>query len=124
MSDLVFRFVMVLANHGRAGRIADVAATATRGKLTVSSNDAVRWRMQGPLSLTAGSGRTGQTTIGGLSLTSRDLALGGKDAAFEATGPLSATFDRFVPVKAIPRTENGKIARGEVRRLAAAALGA
>jgi F0F1-type ATP synthase delta subunit len=25
VSDLVFRFVMVLANHGRAGRIADVA---------------------------------------------------------------------------------------------------
>ncbi|MBT9289243.1 class I adenylate-forming enzyme family protein [Prosthecodimorpha staleyi] len=36
----------------------------------------------------------------------------------------SAAFDRFVPVKTIPRTENGKIARGEVRQLAAAALGA
>lgn len=83
------------AVEGADLRIADVAATATRGKLTVSRDDAVRWRMQGPLALTAGSGRTGQTTIGGLSLTSRDLALGGKDAAFEATGPFSATFDRF-----------------------------
>lgn len=83
------------AVQGADLRIADVVATATQAKLTVSRDDALRWSVQAPLSLTAGSGRMGQTNISRLSLTSRALSFGGKDAAFEATGPVGATFDRF-----------------------------
>jgi hypothetical protein len=76
-------------------RIADSAATATGARLTVSRDDALRWSVNGPLSLTASAGRIGQTQIRRLAATSRDLAFGGKDAAFEAAGPITATFDQF-----------------------------
>jgi hypothetical protein len=83
------------AVEGADLRAADVAATATQAKLTVSRDDALRWSVNGPLSLTAGSGRMGQTELRRLALTSRDLTFGGKDAAFEAVGPVTATFDQF-----------------------------
>jgi Dicarboxylate transport len=83
------------AVQGADLRIAEVAATAQNARLTVSRDDALRWSVQAPLSLTAGSGRMGQTSISRLSLTSRALSFGGKDTAFEATGPVSAAFDRF-----------------------------
>jgi hypothetical protein len=47
------------------------------------------------LTLTAASARSGQTQVRNLALSSGGLTLGGKDAAFEATGPVTAAFDRF-----------------------------
>jgi len=72
-----------------------VAGSAEGGKLTVARGDALRWGLDTPISLTAASGRAGQARTRGLSLRSSALSLGGKDAAFEATGPVVAAFDQI-----------------------------
>ena len=72
-----------------------LVAAAPGAKIEVSRDAALRWSVQSPLSLTAASAQTGQTQVRNLALTSGGLTFGGKDAAFEATGPARATFDQF-----------------------------
>lgn len=74
---------------------AAAVVTAARAQVRVSRDDALRWSVQTPLSLTAASARLGQTQVRNLALSSGGLTLGGRDAALEATGPLSAAFDRI-----------------------------
>ncbi|MDQ1155108.1 YdbH domain-containing protein [Brevundimonas sp. SORGH_AS_0993] len=72
-----------------------VTATADGGRLTAARDDAVRWSLDTPMRLTASAGRAGETRVAGLSLRSDGLSLGGRDAAFEASGPVAVAFDRF-----------------------------
>jgi hypothetical protein len=76
-------------------KAARVAATATGGRLVVSRDDALRWSLDTPMALNAASGRAGAAQASGLSIRSSALSLGGRDASFEATGPVTATFDRI-----------------------------
>lgn len=86
--------------NARAVEGADLGAGAVSGavskaRVEISRNDALRWSVRAPLTLTAASARSGQTQVRNLALSSGGLTLGGKDAAFEATGPVTAAFDRF-----------------------------
>lgn len=72
-----------------------VAGSAAGGRLTVSRDDAVRWSLETPLNLTAASGQAGEAEAQGLSIQSNGLSMGGRDTAFEATGPVMAAFDRI-----------------------------
>lgn len=83
------------AVEGKNLSAATVSAAAAGAHVKVSRGDALRWSVSTPASLTAASARSGQTQVRNLDVSSSDLTLGGKDAAFEATGPLTAAFDRF-----------------------------
>ena len=72
-----------------------VAGSADGGRLVVSRGDALRWSLDTPLALTAASGQAGQMQTRGLTLRSSAVSMGGRDAAFEATGPIAATFTQF-----------------------------
>lgn len=72
-----------------------VAGSAAGGRLTVSRDEAVRWSLETPLNLTAASGQAGEAEAQGLSIQSNGLSMGGRDTAFEATGPVMAAFDRI-----------------------------
>lgn len=80
---------------GPALNAANVTATADGGRLTVARDEALRWSLDTPVRLTAGAGRAGETRIEGLSLRSGGLSMGGRNAAFEASGPAAVAFDRF-----------------------------
>lgn len=69
-------------------------AEAANGRLTVSRDEAVRWSLDTPLDLTAASAQAGQAKARGVSIRSSGLSIGGRDAAFEASGPVTAAFDQ------------------------------
>jgi hypothetical protein len=68
---------------------------AEGGRLEVKRADALGWGLETPLVLTAEAGAAGGVETRGLSIRSGALTLGGRDAAFEATGPVKAGFDRI-----------------------------
>lgn len=72
-----------------------VEASAKGGRLSVARDEALRWSLETPFQLTAASGEAGQARAQGLFLQSGGLSMGGRDAAFEATGPVQARFDRI-----------------------------
>jgi len=72
-----------------------VAGSATGGRLTVSRDEAVRWSLETPLNLRAASGQAGEAKAQNLSIQSNGLSMGGRNTAFEATGPVTAAFDRI-----------------------------
>ncbi|WAC60438.1 intermembrane phospholipid transport protein YdbH family protein [Brevundimonas sp. SL130] len=76
----------------KAGR---VEGSATGGRLTVARDEAVRWSLETPLVLAAESGEAGLARTQGLSIQSNGLSMGGRDASFEATGPVQASFERI-----------------------------
>ena len=80
---------------GRAMTGTTLAARAEGGSLRVSRGDDLRWSLDTPLDVTAASAGAGQTQARGAAIRSDALKLGGRDGAFEATGPLTARFDRL-----------------------------
>lgn len=89
------RLILTAAGiEGPELEIGRTEAEANNGRLTVSRDDALRWSLETPLNLTAASGRAGQTRARGLAIRSSGLSIGGRDTAFEATGPMAADFDQ------------------------------
>ena len=89
------RLILTAAGiEGPELEIGRAEAEANNGRLTVSRDDALRWSLETPLNLTAASGRAGQTRARGLAIRSSGLSIGGRDTAFEATGPMAADFDQ------------------------------
>jgi len=76
-------------------RATQAAGAAAGGRLVVARDDALRWSLDTPMTLSAAAGRAGQLQTRGLTLRSDALSMGGRDAAFEASGPITAAFDRF-----------------------------
>lgn len=83
-----------LASPGLTAR--GVQAVSRAGRLTLDRGDeAFRWSLSAPTTITAASGRSGEMDVSGLTLRSGALVVGGRDDAFEATGPVAARIDRF-----------------------------
>ena len=86
----------------RAGSLAGPVRAAGLS-LTTDSGAAVlardargfNWRLDAPARVSAASFDAGAAAGRGVVLTSRRLTLGGRDAAFEVTGPLALTADRL-----------------------------
>jgi hypothetical protein len=83
------------AIEGADLKAADVAARSEDGRLVLTRGEDFRWSAQAPLTLTAASLRAGAVETRGATIRTADLALGGRDGAFEATGQAEAAFERL-----------------------------
>lgn len=77
--------------RGRDTRLTlqDTALTLARGELGMD------WRIQGPLRLASGTMWLNDAEFGDMTVVSTDFVAGGRNAAWEAAGPLSLAADRF-----------------------------
>ena len=72
-------------------------AKATNGKLSLARDaEGLRWSLDAAAEVQATAFDSGGIATQGLSLRSQALSLGGRNAAFEASGPLAVGFRRFV----------------------------
>lgn len=83
-----------LASPGLQARMASMALPGA--DLTMSRGVAgLGWRLEGPATLQAASARSGELALTNTTLRSSRLLAGGRDAAFEASGPVAVTARRF-----------------------------
>ncbi|WP_309627264.1 YdbH domain-containing protein [Brevundimonas sp.] len=78
---------------GLSARAADVSAAEARVAL-LRRADGLAWSHEGPVRLTAASGRAGDLVLTGADVASSRLAVSGAGGAVEASGPLAARLDR------------------------------
>ncbi|MBB5747342.1 intermembrane phospholipid transport protein YdbH family protein [Brevundimonas variabilis] len=69
--------------------VADAALNLSRGSAGLG------WRLEGPATLQAASARSGDLALATTTLRARRLVAGGRDGAFEASGPVAVTARRF-----------------------------
>jgi hypothetical protein len=76
-------------------RLETAHASAAGGKLVLARDDAFRWSLNTPVTLNAASGAAGDVHGRGVSVRSKALSMGGRDAAFELTGATNTTADEI-----------------------------
>ncbi|WP_298161328.1 YdbH domain-containing protein [Brevundimonas sp.] len=82
-----------LSAPGLSARTADVSTSGARVAL-FRRTDGLSWSHEGPLRLTAASGRAGNLVLTGAELTSSQLSLSGAGGTTNAGGTVSARLDR------------------------------
>lgn len=83
-----------LAGPGLSARNADIDLANVKTDVARTATG-LNWSLAGPVTLKAAGARSGEMTFGQLEVRAPTLSAGGRDASFEASGPLVVSAGRF-----------------------------